>query len=756
MSEELSFRNRKGSPRKSESGYMAEAEEAWNLDEAESEENNASFESDRVESSEPKNPGSDQANPMLAAMLENGDDEEEKPSALDIRRLLVGVWKRKLLVVATTILMTMIFVAIALFLVNKNWTSKSVLIKKAQIDQFQVGGGSYPYEPQNYSFETMLGTLKLPTVLQTAMNRSGIDVLPRVFASQIKLSRDKSSNLFSISVTWDEPQLATTLTNNLVTAFIDYNRAMRRDEAAEVYDYYAVKLDEVESKATILDKQIQEYRRENKVINFDRQTEAALRKIADLQVEYRAGAAELSEIKLTDANLEQLIADTPEMTIQTTLYRNPLKKKRSELEWSLQQIRGRYTDENPKVKDLLDQIASIDKVIAEGGDQDTPENVYAINPVRAELLMKQLENRDKISIKSALVTSLKQSLEEAQTELRDLTESQQAFTALFEERESMTDLLNNLRNRVEEAGIIMQSNQSDFEIVEMAELPLESDPSPRKLIAVAGVILGGGLGLFIALLLEFIDPRVRTRKEVIGLLNNDNVFEVQRLPESLDTRTDPLAPDSELASLMRRYLNNIESDPNISLPAVVSITGLDRQAGVSTLAFNLAVSSATKDINTLLIDGDLSNYAGDRSIPSQNQGLAECLSGNGTPRALSTECSDLNTLSFLSAGLPENLSRNAVLRLSSSRMQEILNAASKIRKRLIIDLPPVSKYESVFELIHILKSTVLVIRSGSTKKRDIKEFATRAEKAGINIAATFLIDVDKDYSTEQAQFTLKG
>lgn len=694
------------------------------------------------------------------AMLGLGDEQEEPPRPshiIDLKRLILGVWQRKLMVVGIASVITLLFLLAAIFLVSKTWTSSSVLIKREQVDQFQIGGGNTPFELQNYSFQTMLDTLKLPSLLQIALERSKVEAKTTQFSSAIGLSKGKTSNLFQIKVTWDDPVVAATLTNNLVTVFIENNRTMRRQEASSIFNYYQAQLTEVERNAENLDRQIQDFQRDNNVINFDKQTEVALRKIGDLEIEYRSLMAELNEIKRNEGALSDLIQETPEMTIQTTLYTNPLKKQLSALEWELKQALGRYTEENPKVIDLLDRIASLKAVIANGGDEDTPENVYAINPVRETLLLKQLDNRDVISIKAALARSMKESLDDNRARLESLTKNYRTYSVLVQERDSLTDLLNNLRNRVEEARIFMQGDNSDFDLIEGALPPSESNPTVKKLIAIAGAVLGGGFGIFVALLLEFIDPRVKTRREVIGLTCSDRVYEIHSLPEGNDGRAQFDQPDSDIALIIRRILNNLESELSIKQQQLLPITSVERVVGRSSLAWNLGVVSNHKEHSTLLVDADLSASAGTRSIDNadaqqcEGVGLAEYLTNELALDQLA-QIENAAYLHTVSAGQNE-VGRNAILKLSSGRMRMLLQAMGQ-QQRVILDLPPVSRYEPVFELLSKVGHTILVVRSGQTKKADLKQFAERAERAGIEILAVVLTDVAPDLSNEADQFSL--
>lgn len=693
-----------------------------------------------------------------AFLMPDTGEEADAPSALDIKRLLLGVWDRRLAVVFITAVITLGFLAIAIYLVDKTWTARSVVIKRVEVDQFQIGGGM-PFKQQDYSFQTMLDTLMLKSTLLEALRQSGVEAKTTTLASAVSLVRGKQSNLFQVSVTWNNPTVAAALSNNLIGAFLENNRKMRRTEAKRAFDYYSNQLSDVETKAAELDRQMQDFQRAKKVINFDRQSEITLRKITDLDVQHRSIVAELEEIIANDAQLDARLAETPEMTIQTTLYKNPLKYKLSELEWNLEQLRGRYTDDNPKIIDLLDQVKSLKGVIAKGGDQATPENVYAINPVRASLIMKQLDNRDEISIKSALARSLGESLAQSRQELAELTENHRTYTGLLQERDSLSDLLDTLRNRVEEVRIIMESSQTDFDLIEAAQPPQDSNPTPKKLIAIAGCILGGGFAFVLALMLEFLDPRLKTAREVRGLSGSDRVLELQALPAALSAWGQIDHPDAELSIMMRRVLNSFDADFGTEKMKLVLISALDINHGSSEFAAKLATASCQKGASTLLVEADVTAKTGERysdvcARSKHKTGLADFLLERAKMKDLRIK-SKAELLSILRAGTQESLGREAALKLSGPKMRSMMNKFSLIQGRVIVDLPPVGKEEPVFELVTETRKIVLVLKSGETRKADLRNFMARAERSGIEVLGIVLTEVHPLLIEGEQQFSIE-
>jgi len=688
----------------------------------------------------------------LSRALLGEEEETSSSSAIDIKRLLLGIWERKLLVSLVASAITALFILAAVTLVDKTWTSRALLLKRVDIDKFSIGDGA-SFSQQNYSTETILGMLKLPSVLEETLYLSGISADIGSFGSLVNLSRGKNSNLMTLSVTWSDPEIATRLANNLIASFLKSNRALRRDEAEKIYVYYGQQLKSVEQETARLDEKIQEFQRANNVINFDRQTEAMLRQVSSLEIEYATITAELGEIRRNEEALRGRIVETPEMSISSTLYKNPLKTKLNEMKWALDQLRSRYTDDNPKVIELLQQVAQLEREVAEGGELDTPEHTYSVNPVRQALIMKQLEDEQSMGIKAALAKAVGEQLSSSRVELAALTDAQQVYEGLVSARNSQDLLLSNLRNRVEEARIIMESNQSDFEIVEPAKLPVDANPTLKKVIAVAGFVLGGGLGLFAALLAEFFDPKIRTRKEIEAISGCDRIYELQTFFRDMKERIEEQDADSDLALVTRRIVNDMNFTGQES-PKVVPICSLERSTFKSSLANNFSQTLAFQEHPSVLIDADLSPSKGVSCITNERSytGILDFLKGDLEAKAMINRGANRLRYFVVSSGDPTQIDRASVLKLSSIKMQNIMKKFSRGSLSCFVDLPPLKGNESVFELIRGIGSAFIVVRSNQTLKRDFKELVDRFERSDVKILGILITDVPAVLSTDPQQY----
>jgi acyl-CoA dehydrogenase len=159
-------------------------------------------------------------------------------------------------------------------------------------------------------------------------------------------------------------------------------------------------------------------------------------------------------------------------------------------------------------------------------------------------------------------------------------------------------------------------------------------------------------GLFVALLLELLDPVVRTRRDALGIPGVELAWEFQQVPEGHYTLIDAAEPGEPVAVLFRRLINDLDAKLKPEDWTCLGVASVEAQAGRTLVATNLAQVLAMKEYQVILVDADLRPVAGTRpaelfGIPASAQGLLQALYGE-VPIAevcmvknLATQCMEL-------------------------------------------------------------------------------------------------------------------
>jgi uncharacterized protein involved in exopolysaccharide biosynthesis/Mrp family chromosome partitioning ATPase len=720
--------------------------------------------------------------PMFPGM---GGEEDEAPTApgLDIRRLARGVLKRLWLAAGIAFGIAVLFLAAAVTLVKPKWEAVAIVMVQTRQDEFSLGSAK-PFESQDYNLQTMLDTIKLPSALLEVSNALELNAAPRTLSPAIGIRTGKDSNLFQITATWNDPVVAARIANKVAEQLVERSRDLRRKDAEDAHANYAAQLEASRRELHAVTDQIGTFKATHQVSDFNAETQVLLDSLIRLETELNTKIAETEAMREALVDIDEAVKGEPEMVVTSTVYRNPLKTRLTDYEWQLQEARSRYTEKNPKVIKLQARVDVLSQMIDESKDEGAPENLYSANTKLVALQDRQRELKSDIRIRDAQIAALSQTVEQTRVKLAALTEAERDFQLLRQRMTSAENLESTLVGRVEEAKVMMLRNEAAFELFEAARPPAEPVPSPKKLIAAAGVILGGGAGLFVVLVLELLDPLIRTRRDALAITGAQLAWEFQQVPKGHYTLVDAAEPGDPVAILFRRLINDLDAKLDPEDWTCLGLTSADPQVGRTLAATNLTQALAMKELPVVLVDADLRRTAGPRpsdlfEIPPDRPGLLQALRGQA-PIAALLRTTETPGLGLVTAGCyqpdqtteaqglrePASTSRSSVAsepaeadfesrragqlqdqdlsRLGSRQFRSVLDTLRELGRHIVYDLPPVGAHETVLEAAASLGNVILVARSGQTTRVQLREAAQMLEDRGANVCGILITDVRTD------------
>ena len=277
------------------------------------------------------------------------------------------------------------------------------------------------------------------------------------------------------------------------------------------------------------------------------------------------------------------------------------------------------------------------------------------------------------------------------------------------------------RELVQQLSVLGSLQTGNAEIVQRAE-PSASPSSPKLTRNVAmGLLLGGVLGVGLALLLERLDRSVRDPKEL------ETVFDrpmLAAIPESRALAHERRAggnlagDEREPFRMLRANLRYFDVDRDVRSVLITSAAPGD---GKTTVAWNLAAAAA-EGARVLLVEADLRRPTlGEGLGLGGAPGLSTVLAGRlALPEAVQTVSVQeaihdrpQRTLDVLLAGpLPPNPSDL----LESDRMRELLALAERAYDLVVVDTPPTSVVSDAVPLVRAVAGVIVVGRLGRTRR----------------------------------------
>ena len=306
------------------------------------------------------------------------------------------------------------------------------------------------------------------------------------------------------------------------------------------------------------------------------------------------------------------------------------------------------------------------------------------------------------------------------------------YKAVQEQIKAETDkIIQSLK--IDLSGQLMGNN---IRLVDAAMPPL-APIKPRKLFNMLLALMGGFvLGLFAAVLVEFIGQTVRSQEDVENKLGLPFLGVVPMTPFSKKTTAYNHMLLKE-HSLIAESIRNLRTMVDFAIVGQKSksfmVTSTVQGEGKSYVCSNIAVAIAQAGEKVLLVDGDLrrSNLHKNFRV-SNSRGLSEFLAGGRNVDELKSviQTTDVENLSILTCGpRPPNPAEL----LNTPRLSAFLAWAGEYYDRVIIDCPPMFPISDALLWGKYINSVVYVTSFGKTRVPLINNGTKRLTSAGIKI-----------------------
>jgi capsular exopolysaccharide synthesis family protein len=283
-----------------------------------------------------------------------------------------------------------------------------------------------------------------------------------------------------------------------------------------------------------------------------------------------------------------------------------------------------------------------------------------------------------------------------------------------------------------------QGSRPDARVVVEQRATVPSIPvSPKKTRNLAaGVLLGGMLGIGLALLRNVLDNSVKDR-ETLERTTGLGVAGI--IPFDKERRTHPAIPfetdNSPTAEAFRKLRTNLQFLSVDNPPRLIVVTSSTPNEGKSTVAINIALSLAEAENNVLLVDGDMRRPSLARYLDLVGSvGLSTLLSGGASLDDV-LQKSKFAQLTVIAAGTaPPNPSEL----LGSMTAKKLL---SELRERfdfVIIDSPPLLAVTDGAILSAETDGALVLVRCGTTKRPQLSQALGVLHDVGANVLGSVL------------------
>lgn len=554
----------------------------------------------------------------------------------------------------------------------------------------------------------------------------------------VKADPVPESNLLAITASWKVPSEVPLLVNGIVEKYMNFIEQAQKNSLRDKNEQLGKETDRSKAELDRLQTQLDDFRRTEEGVGTGR--DELKEKVATLTAIETELAMDMDGKRSIFEQFQGVKPDdlpiTPDLQAllgsdQTILQ---LDNRARQAEEELNAAEAKF---GPKHRIVLQAKAVRDAAM----DRATEER--AAKTLRYKVDQLDQARRNYLEAQAQLL-SIRERLATAQAELQDKEQKYATYLRLEEDAKTAKATYEQVVTQRQILSMIVNQDRTVQITKQSSAIPPKRISSPRwEIFLPAGSLLGLGISIGFAMLLELADKSVRTPRDVqrqamtvlatIPAIEDDEV-EISRVETaSLD------APHSITAEAFRTLRANLFFCAPAEQQTALLVTSPSGGNGKTTIATNLAISIALSGRRVLLIDANFRRPSLPRVFPDMRpDGLSNILIG----QSHLDDCvmaTSVPGLDVLSAGPPPP---NPAELLGSSYLRDMLADARARYDQIIFDGPPVLLVSDAMVLSAAIDGVLMICQYRSTSRGALQRTQQQLDAVGARIFGAVLNRVE--------------
>lgn len=521
--------------------------------------------------------------------------------------------------------------------------------------------------------------------------------------ANLSVSPVRGSRLVAIGYDNANPVVAARIANGFAENFIQSNLDRKFESSSYARQFLEERIAQTKERLESAERQLVAYAANQQIINVGEPSEGAAGDGAQSLASNNLVAINSA---LAEARADRVAAEerwrsarTSDLMTLPEVLQNPsvqrLTEQRAVLDADYQQKLSVYQPDYPEMIRLRAQIEEADGQIRTIADN-----------IRSSI-------RSQYEIAANQERSLQAQVNGLTGDVLDLRDRSIQYNILQRELDTTRTLYEGLLQRYKEVGVTGGVTANNISIVDRATPP-GAPSKPNLLLNMAlAALLGLGLGVLAALILEALDETLATPDDVERKLGLPVLGVIPLLDKGETTNRalgDVRSAFSEAYYSLRTTLQFSTPD---GAPSSLLVSSARPAEGKSTTAYAVAVNLARVGKRVLLVDGDLRNPSMHRVVGVENErGMSNLLSGSADVASVVQRTRQEN-LFFIPCGpLPPNPAEL----WGGDRLQQFLAETRNNFDHVVFDGPPVLGFADAPMLAAAVSGTLFVLESRGTRR----------------------------------------
>ena len=405
----------------------------------------------------------------------------------------------------------------------------SIMITPQVLIPSTVGGAGLTPIQSAYR-ETVLNDiihlLRSRTISERVAARVG-GLSPGELSRRVAINKIPGTDFLAISAVHEVPGQAALVVNAMTEELANFYAQINRAEATTARTFIEEQMGVARDQLSAAEQALLEFRTRTGNTALPDEVARAEQRAADLQSAYDAATLDETSARARVAAIRShLVAQNDERLASISIATNPvitqIRDHLTGLELQLADLRQMYTDEHPKVKALLGQIADDQQRLRAEAGKVVTDTSLGTSPIRAQLAREMVNGEVDAATARAKAAAITPILNRFQARLNTVPNTELALARLQRDVKNAEELSARLSAMHEEALIretqAGSSGRAAIVVVDPALAPDRPLPTHLPEAGMLAGLLGLCLGATLAVAVESLEARVGSGSRPLGAL----------------------------------------------------------------------------------------------------------------------------------------------------------------------------------------------------------------------------------------------
>ena len=559
----------------------------------------------------------------------------------------------------------------------------------------------------------------------------------------------KETRLIDIKFTHTVPDVTSKVVNAIAETYVFSNLEKRTEANSTTGDFLQKRIAELQQQIRTAEERLVNYAKNNQIISLDPNQNTVVERLAGLnqqllEAENDRKTAEAAYNAAKVPNAADALVDSESKQA------GEIESKLVELRQKRAQLLVDATEEAPEVKEVDQQIGELERQLKDSRTR------------KSNTLLTNLHTRYQQTLERE--QSLRKAFEQQRAQTLSQNEAAINYKIIQQEIETNKSLLKGLLQGAKENDVVMAGKPNNISIVDYALTP-DSPVGPNRARTIfLAFFLSIGLGLGLALFLEYLDDTVHSTEEVERLLHLPALAVIPSVGGAARRRVLPgtralqkhtngngngnaellmnVDGRSPLAEAYRHLRTSVLLSTAGRAPKSLLVTSSLPGEGKTTTAVNTAISLAQTGASVVIIDADMRRPRLQSIFGMHGQlGLSSILSSDVSEADMlaMVGLDEASGLSVLTSGpIPPNPAEL----LGSDQMRRLLAALQANYTHVVIDSPPVSSFTDGVLISTMVDGVLLVVHGGRSSRHIVRRSKQLLNDVGAKIFGVVLNNVN--------------